>query len=191
MKNQLYHHLVKIIPSFEEEIHKVIPYFEQKHFPKDHIVVDEGDSVEQFYFVIKGSLHIYFKDRQGSKNTIHFAIEDWWVTEYNAFLGTDPAGFGIETMEETEVLMITRENFDHLLVDYPFMGVYFNKIHMRAYAASLQKQKTFPMTSKKDFHAYFFRTYPDLVIRFPNEVLASYMGISMDEFNVYSEDFRS
>lgn len=63
MKNQLYHHLVKIIPSFEEEIHKVIPYFKQIHFPKDHIVVDEGDSVEQFYFVIKGSLHIYFKDR--------------------------------------------------------------------------------------------------------------------------------
>lgn len=113
------------------------------------------------------------------------------MTEYNAFLGTDPAGFGIETMEETEVLMITRENLDQLLVDYPFMGIYFNKIHMRAYAASLQKQKTFPMTSKKDFHAYFFRTYPDLVIRFPNEVLASYMGISMDEFNVYSEDFRS
>ncbi|UFH33508.1 cyclic nucleotide-binding domain-containing protein [Chryseobacterium sp. C-71] len=191
MKSQLRDHIVKLVPGFEKEIDKVLHYFEEQNFPKNHMVIDEGDFVDQFYFVIKGCLHIYFKDHQGKDNTIHFAIEDWWVTEYNAFLGTIPSNFGIATLEETKVLMITKDNLEKLLLDYPFMGVYFNKIHMRAYGASLQKQKTYPMTSKKDFHAYFCKTYPDLVKRFPEDVFASYIGISTDELRVFNENFRS
>lgn len=191
MKSQLCDHILKLVPSFEKEVDKVLHYFEEQNFPKNHIVIDEGNVVDQFYFVIKGCLHIYFKDHQGNENTIHFAIEDWWVTEYNAFLGTNPSNFGIATLEETDVLMITKENFEQLLFDYPFMGIYFNKVHMRAYGASLQKQKTYPMTSKKDFHAYFCKTYPDLVKRFPEDVFASYIGISTDELKVFNENFRS
>ena len=191
MKNQLRDHIVKLVPDFEKDVDKVLHYFEEQNFSKNHIVIDEEDAVDQFYFVIKGCLHIYFKNHQGNENTIHFAIEDWWVTEYNAFLGTNPSSFGIATLEETDVLMITKENFEQLLVDYPFMGIYFNKIHMRAYGASLQKQKTYPMTSKKDFHAYFCKTYPDLVKRFPEDVFASYIGISTNELRVFNENFRS
>lgn len=62
---------------------------------------------------------------------------------------------------------------------------------MRAYGASLQKQKTYPMTSKKDFHAYFCKTYPHLVKRFPEDVFASYIRISTDELRVFNENFRS
>lgn len=191
MKSQLRDHIVKLVPGFEKDIDQLLHYFEEQNFPKNHIVIDEGDFVDQFYFVIKGCLHIYFKDHQGKENTIHFAIEDWWVTEYNTFLGTIPSNFGIATLEETDVLMITKENFEQLLLDYPFMGIYFNKIHMRAYGASLQKQKTYPMTNKKDFHAYFCKTYPDLVKRFPDDVFASYIGISTDELRVFNENFRS
>lgn len=191
MKSQLYDHILKLVPSFENEIDKVLRYFEEQTFSKNSVVIDEGDLVNRFYFVIKGCLHIYFKDHDGYQNTIHFAIEDWWVTEYNAFLGTNPSNFGIATLEETEVLMITKENFEKLLLDYPFMGIYFNKVHMRAYGASLQKQKTYPMTTKKDFHAYFCKTYPDLVKRFPDDVFASYIGIATDELKVFNENFRS
>ena len=191
MKSQLHNHILKLVPGFEKEIEKVLCYFEEQTFPKNHVVIDEGDSVDRFYFVIKGCLHIYFKDHDGHQNTIHFAIEDWWVTEYNAFLGANLSSFGIATLEDTEVLMITNKNFEQLLFDYPFMGIYFNKIHMRAYGASLQKQKTYPMTSKKDFYTYFCKTYPDLVKRFPDDVLASYIGISTDELRVFNESFRS
>lgn len=191
MKSQLHNHILKLVPGFEKEVDKVLCYFEEQTFPKNHVVIDEGDSVDRFYFVIKGCLHIYFKDHDGHQNTIHFAIEDWWVTEYNAFLGANLSSFGIATLEDTEVLMITNKNFEQLLFDYPFMGIYFNKIHMRAYGASLQKQKTYPMTSKKDFHTYFCKTYPDLVKRFPDDVLASYIGISIDELRVFNENFRS
>lgn len=191
MPNQLYDHIVKLIPTFEKEVGKVLSYFEKQSFPKDYILIKEGNMVDEFYFVLKGCLQIYFTDASGSKNTIHFAIENWWVTEYTAFLGAAAAHFTIAALEETEVLVIKKEKFDEMLFDFPFMAIYFNKIHMRAYGAALQKQKTYAVTSKKDFHHYFCTHYPDLVKRFPDDVFASYIGISTEELAILNENLRS
>ncbi|MCX8525029.1 Crp/Fnr family transcriptional regulator [Chryseobacterium formosus] len=191
MPNQLYQHIVTLIPAFESEVEKVLHYFEKQSFPKNHIVIKEGSNVDCFYFVLKGCMQIYFTDNLGNKNTIHFAIENWWVTEYNAFLGNPGTQFNIATLEDTEVLMIEKEKFEQLLLDFPFMGIYFNKVHMRAYGASLLKQKTFATVSKKDFHYYFCTHYPDLVRRFPDDVFASYIGISIDELDILNQNFRS
>lgn len=191
MPNQLYHHIVKLVPAFEKEVEKVLPYFKKQSFPKNHILINEGNAVDEFYFVLKGCLQIYFTDESGNKNTIHFAIENWWVTEYNAFLGAPAAHFNIAALEETEVLVIKKEKFEQLLFDFPFMAIYFNKIHIRAYGAALQKQKTYAVTSKKDFHYYFCTHYPDLVKRFPDDVFASYIGISIEELDVLNKNLRS
>jgi len=191
MKELLHNHIVKLIPTFEKEVGPVLHYFEKQNFPKNHIVIRESEIADNFYFVLKGCLHIYFKDDSGNKNTIHFAIENWWMREYNSFLNHSASNFNIETLEETEVLVINKEKFEQLLLDFPFMGIYFNKINMRAYGASLLKQKTFATVSRKDFHNYFCKTYPDLVKRFPDDVFASYIGISLEELKILNENFLS
>jgi len=191
MKTQLHDHIVKLIPTFEKEVEKVLHYFKKQSFPKNQIIINEGKSVEDYYFVLKGCLHIYFTDNKGRNNTIHFAIENWWITEYNAFLSDSVSNFNIATLEETEVLTIKKEKFEQLLLDFPFMAIYFNKINMRAYGAALQKQKVFATVSRKDFHHYFCKTYPELVKRFPDDVFASYIGISKEELDILNADFRS
>lgn len=55
---------------------------------------------------------MYFTDEFGKKNTIHFAIENWWSTEYNSFVGNPSAEFTIATLEETEVMVIDKIKFD-------------------------------------------------------------------------------
>ncbi len=191
MKIQLHHHIVKLIPTFEKEVGEVLHYFEKQSFPKNQIIINEGKTAEDFYFVLKGCLNIYFTDNEGKNNTIHFAIENWWITEYNSFLGDSDSNFNIATLEETEVLSIKKEKFEELLLEFPFMAIYFNKINMRAYAAALQKQKVFATVSRKDFHHYFCKTYPEIVKRFPDDVFASYIGISKEELDVFNADFRS
>jgi len=191
MRAQLQEHIVKLIPTFEKEVDNVLHYFEKQSFRKDQIIINEGKTADDFYFVVKGCLQIYFIDNQGNKNTIHFAIENWWITEYNSFLTDLPSNFNVEALEDTEVLSIKKKKFEQLLLDFPFMAIYFNKINMRAYGAALQKQKTFATTSKKDFHQYFCKTYPDLVKRFPDDVFASYIGITTDELKILNAEFGS
>lgn len=187
MIKQLSDHIAGLVPSFKDEVKKVAGYFEHRRYSKDETVIAEHDPVDTFYFVIKGCLHLYYTDGAGKQNTIHFAMENWWITEYNAFLGNSAARFGITALENAEVMVITKKQLDRLLLDFPFMGVYFNAIHMKAYGASLLKQKTFATVSKKDFYTYFTSHYPEFVSRVPHPVLASYIGISTEELAFFIE----
>ena len=189
--DQLLKHIIQLVPSFESEAEKVLSYFEKKNYSKGHTILAEQNSVENFYFVNKGCLNLYYTDDKGKQNTIHFALENWWITEYNAFLGNPSAQFGITCLEDSELMVITKTGFDKLLLDFPFMGIYFNKIHMKAYGASLLKQKTFATVSKKDFFTYFSRGYPELIHRIPHAVLASYIGISPEELTYFKEKMHS
>lgn len=106
-------------------------------------------------------------------------------------LGNPCTQFGITALEETEVMVIHKTQFNRLLLDFPFMGIYFNMIHMKAYGASLLKQKTFVTVSKKDFHAYFITHYPEFIQRVPHAILASYIGISPEELTFFNENLLS
>ena len=189
MQAQLHNHIIQLVPSLQKEAGEIAASFKQENYGKGEIVVREGQAVSKLYFVNKGCLHLYFTDSDGSQNTIHFALENWWMTEYNAFLGNPQAAFGIGAIEDTEAMTIAKDEFDQLLIRYPLMGAYFNIIHMRAYGASLLKQKTFATVNKKDFHLYFTTHYPAFVKRVPHTILASYMGISPEELAVFNSNF--
>lgn len=65
-------------------------------------------------------------------------------------------------------MVIDKIKFDQLLLEFPFMALYFNKIHMKAYSAALFMQKTFATVSKKDFYHYFKAKCPELIKRIPH-----------------------
>ncbi|WP_028980949.1 Crp/Fnr family transcriptional regulator [Sporocytophaga myxococcoides] len=191
MADQLLNHIIKLVPSFENEVKGVLSYFEKKRYPKGHNLIVEQTSIDSFYFVNTGCLHLYYTDESGGQHTIHFALENWWITEYNSFLGRSSAQFGITSLEETEVMVISKTQFDRLLLEYPFMGIYYNLIHMKAYGASLLKQKTFATISKRDFYSYFTKQYPELIKRIPHQILASYIGVSPEELTFFKEQILS
>lgn len=49
-----------VTPTFEKEINKVLPFFEQKTFPKNRIIIiiiiEEKSTVDSFYFLNRGIL---------------------------------------------------------------------------------------------------------------------------------------
>lgn len=45
MSNQLHQHIVKLVPTFESEVEKVLNYFEKQSFPENHVLINEGNEV--------------------------------------------------------------------------------------------------------------------------------------------------
>jgi signal-transduction protein with cAMP-binding, CBS, and nucleotidyltransferase domain len=137
MSDQLSKHIIKLVPSLEGEIEEIMSFFELEYFEERAQILEEGHNVSKYYFVNKGCLHLYFNDVYQNQNTIFYALKRWWITEYHAFLDNSKAEFGISAIEPSEVLSITKSNFEKLLVNHPLMGIYFNTIHMRAYAEAV------------------------------------------------------
>lgn len=180
MTEQLYQHIKKLVPGFAAGKEEIAPFFENRRFKKDEVLLKESETCDTIYFVNTGCLYLYYEDK-GEKQVIHFALENWWITDYKTFADAKPAVYAIAAMEDTDVTCMSRKNYDALLVQFPLLALYFNKIHERAYGAALFKQKTFATTSKPNFYRHFRNTYPELIERIPDSIFASYMGVSLAE----------
>ncbi|WPU96128.1 cyclic nucleotide-binding domain-containing protein [Mucilaginibacter sabulilitoris] len=178
MTDQLYHHIQKLVPGFTTEQEKIAPFFQTKTVKKEELLLTEREICDTIYFVNKGCLYLFYEDNE-DKQVIHFALENWWITDYKTFPDGNPAVYSIAAMEDSEITCMSRENYETLLLQFPLLALYFNKIHERAYGAALYKQKTFATVSKNDFYRYFRSTYPELIQRIPAPIFASYMGVSL------------
>lgn len=178
MLQVLQSHILKSVPQLKDSIGAIMPHFSLQEFKKDEELLVENVPCERLFFVCKGMLHLYYA-HSGENHTIHFALENWWLTDYKTFPDTNPAMLCIAAVEDTTVAIIGKADYDALLLAHPLLAVYFNNIHQRAYGAALYKQRTFATTPKEDFYRYFRNTYPDLIRRIPDPIFASYMGVSL------------
>lgn len=179
MTEQLYRHIQKLVPGFAVEQVEIDPFFQIKQVKKEELLLSENEICDTIYFVNKGCLYLFYENNEG-KHIVHFALENWWITDYKTFPDGKPAVYSIAAMEDSEITCMSRKNYETLLSAYPLLALYFNKIHERAYGAALLKQKTFATLSRREFYYYFRNTYPELTERISDAVLASYMGISLE-----------
>lgn len=189
MTEQLYQHIKKLVPAFNTVQHELQSYFHTKSIKKDELLLQEGQECDTIYFVNKGCLYLFYEDK--GKRVIHFALENWWITDYKTFADCKPAVCAIAALEDSAVSYINRTDYESVLQRYPLLALYFNQIHERAYGAALFKQKTYATMSKKNFYHYFKSTYPEFMRKIPPEIFASYMGISAVALAALQDEYIS
>ena len=190
MTEQLYQHIQKLVPDFTTAIEEIAMFFQTKSVKREELLLREKEICDTIYFVNKGCLYLFYEDNE-EKQVVHFALENWWITDYKTFPDGKPAVYSIAAMDDSEITCISRKNYETLLSAFPLLALYFNKIHERAYGAALFKQKTFATVSKKDFYCHFRNTYPELIKRIPDPVFASYMGVSLEALKTFQTQYIS
>jgi signal-transduction protein with cAMP-binding, CBS, and nucleotidyltransferase domain len=184
MTEQLLHHIQQLVPGFNTTAEQLAPFFETRTVQKETRLLQENEPCNTLYFVNTGALYIYYQ-HHNQQQVIHFALENWWLTDYKTFADGKPAAFAIAAMENSTVTCLSRENYEALQLQFPLLALYFNKIHERAYGAALQKQKTFATVPKDEFYRYFCDTYPQLIRRIPAAIFASYIGVSPETLQLF------
>ncbi|WP_018627900.1 Crp/Fnr family transcriptional regulator [Niabella aurantiaca] len=190
MTEQLMAHIRRLLPGFVIPLEALRPCFRTHSVKKGAFLLKEAEPCNSIHFVNKGCLYLFY-DRNNREEVIHFALENWWLTDYKTFCDGRPAEYAIAAVEDSEITSITREDYERLLLRFPMMALYFNKIHERAYGAALFKQKTYATLTKEAFYRYFRTTYPEVVQRIPDAIFASYMGVSTEELCLLREAFIS
>lgn len=130
------------------------------------------------YFVCKGCMRMYFIDRKGTEQTTQFALENWWISDYNSLENKSPANFYIQTIEASEVIILDKDKQEELLLRVPKLEKYFRLIFLRAYAASQYRIKLNHEFSREEQYHHFNSLYPDFIQRIPQYMLASYLGFT-------------
>ncbi|HEY9000572.1 MAG TPA: Crp/Fnr family transcriptional regulator [Mucilaginibacter sp.] len=171
-------HIQKITGSHEIGDDTVLPFFETKTFKKKGILQEEGKRCLSYFFVVKGCLRLYFIDHNGVEQTLQFALENWWMTDLDAFRHERQSAYTIQALEETEVLTINARNYELILEKFPVIEKYFRSVYERAYAASLLRIQMISRMPKEEFYDVFRLKYPVFMQRIPQKVLASFLGFT-------------
>ncbi|ULT43217.1 hypothetical protein KRR40_06945 [Niabella defluvii] len=72
--------------------------------------MQNGQPVKLDYFILNGCVKSYHTDDEGKIHIIQFGMQDWWITDYQAYYNQTTATMDIDCIEDTEALCLSYEN---------------------------------------------------------------------------------
>ncbi|WP_343567636.1 Crp/Fnr family transcriptional regulator [Sphingobacterium sp.] len=168
----------KCITLTEEEIQIFTGLLTVRKVPKKTLLLQEGEVCQFEGYLQKGCVRIYYLDENGFEVTLAFAVEDWWISDIASFHYHTPSSLYMETLEDSELLVLTPETKETLLVDVPKFERVFRMLVQRRLTV-LQNRLIHTMAKPAaDRYLEFIALYPTISQRIPQYYIASYLGVS-------------
>ena len=180
MSQKLRQHIEQLVSLTDDEFDVVLAHFTVKKLKKHQFLIQEGDPVAHDFWVVKGLLKAYHAGADGKEHILQFAMEDWWVTDYQAYFGKSKATLSVDCLEETEVLCLSLENRDKICAGLHKIEHFFRKKSNTGYIALQRRILSLLNTNAKERYEQFLAQYPSLPQRIPNALIASYLGVSRE-----------
>ncbi|MVM32101.1 cyclic nucleotide-binding domain-containing protein [Spirosoma sp. HMF4905] len=151
-----------------------------KKLRKHQYLLQEGDVWRSNAFVAKGCLRRYQIDAKGQEHILTFATENWWIGDRDSLLTGNPAISNIDAIEDSEVVLINKENFDQLCQQLPTFNEFIQTILQKSFIASQNRIYATISYTAEEKYQNFISTRPELANRVPQHMIASYLGISAE-----------
>ena len=146
-----------------------------KNVVKGKILQRKGDRLSKGYFVKKGCLRSYTIDEKGKEHIFMFAPEGWIIGDILAMASPESGCvFFIDAIEDSEIEVFDTAFFEKINAKSA-LGV--EKLLKRI--TVLQKRIIMLMSATAwERYQDFIETYPNIVQRVPQKMIASYLGIT-------------
>jgi CRP-like cAMP-binding protein len=162
----------------EAEYAKIEAVCIYKKLRKRQYLLQEGDVWKYNAFITKGLVRFYSVDESGRENIVSFAKENWWTGDRASLLTGEPSKNNIDAIEDTELILITKTNFDRLCQEIPALNDMVNAIINKSFISSQNRIHSAIAFTAEQKYLDFVQKYPDLSLRAPQAMIASYLGIT-------------
>lgn len=174
----LLRHIMGKVSLTEADKQRIPDFFVYKKFRKRQYVLQEGDVCRSIVFVSSGILKSFRVDEKGHERVSLFGWEGWWISDFNSFIHQEPAILNIDAIEESEVLLLSRDNYDRLTETVPVMDRYFRILYQNSLVTKDKRLISANGVTAEEKYSDLLRTMPDIVNRIPQHLLASYLGLA-------------
>jgi CRP-like cAMP-binding protein len=188
MKSFFRQHIEKIISLTDEEFDYIYAHFTPKKLRKHQFLIEPGDTVVNDYFVLSGCLKAYQLDKNGKIHILQFAMQDWWVTDYQALYKGTKASIFLDCIEDSEVLCLSLQDREKLCSELHKIEFFFRKKSNGGYVALQQRILSLLTSSAAERYEQLLQLYPQLFQKVPKQLIAAYLGVSRETLSrLYSE----
>ena len=186
MSIALRRHFEKIIPLTDQEFDYILSHFTTKKLKKHQFLIQEEETVTNDYFVVKGLLKAYHTDEEGKEYIMQFAMEDWWVTDFQAYFNQTKATLNIDCIEDVEVLCLSLTNREKICAEMHKVEHFFRRKSNFGYIALQRRILSLLNNHAKERYEQLLLQYPTLFQRVPKTLIASYLGVSRETLSRFS-----
>ena len=180
MKDLLIEHFRKMVPLSDEEISIILPHLEVKSYKRKEMILHQGQVSKHMRFVAKGAVHAFTVDEKGNERTVQLALGNWWINDLYSYLTETPSLKNIQAVEESTLIVLHKASLETLYKEIPALSEFWRLKFQNAYVALQERVYESNRTDAMSKYERLLKEYPGIDQRFPQFMLASYLGITVE-----------
>lgn len=162
-----------------------------KTVQKGTFLLQANEHCNHGFFVESGLLRQYSIDKKGKEHTISFAPENWFVTDRESVFFNNPSKYFIQAQEDSQVVLIDNNFQESLSKKLPNFSE-FNSRLLHNHISHLQERIDLLLgATAEERYLHFIKMYPDILLRVPQIMVASYLGITPESLSRVRKDLAS
>jgi CRP-like cAMP-binding protein len=162
----------------EEEMDLICSFFTPLNTKRNEILVHYEEICQQYYFVNKGCIRLFTINKEGTETSRFFAFEGGFGTALPSFIDQQPAFEYLQTIEKSELLVISRTDFYHLVATLPEFALLYREILELGFITAQKRIYGFQGFDALEKVKWIIENQPHFLLRVSNKIAASYLGIS-------------
>lgn len=148
-----------------------------KNIPKGKRLLSDGQICNRIYFVVKGCLRLYYIAND-IETTVWFSFENNSAIELSSFLSGMPSEYCIESIEDSEVIVLHKSDLQELYKNHTALESVFRIFWENAIPILLKRFTALQKDSADKRYLDLMKNHPEFIMRIPQKYLASYIGIT-------------
>ena len=161
----------------EKEFGLFLSSFKVKRIFKKDFYLRAREVCNSKAYLNKGCSRNFVLDDQGHERILFFAFEDWWLGDFDSYYSGKPGTNYIQMLEDSELLVISKENFQKAEQDIPKLKQWYSFKMLRSTSASRNRIEEMKTLSAEERYLKLIETQPHIFQRIPLQHIASYLNI--------------
>lgn len=147
---------------------------------KKQYLLQAGDHCKHFAFIVRGAMRMYNADEKGQEHMVRLGVENWWMGDRESWSMAKPSRYHIDAWEDSQLLYITRDGSMELQKLVPAFCEMKLQLDERNHIANNRRLTSAISETAEQRYLDFVECNPELQERFPQHIIASYLGINKD-----------
>ena len=171
-------HATSPLTSDEEAL--IVATFQPKKLRKKQYFLEEGNVCKYVGFIVKGAMRQYSVDDKGVEHIVQLYIENYWASDRESAIMLTPSKYYIDAWEATELLIATVADMLYLIEKVPSFGQMTRLMDQRSFIVSQRRLNSAISNTAEKRYEEFADNHPQFIQRFPQHLIASFLGITKE-----------
>ncbi|MDO5609050.1 MAG: Crp/Fnr family transcriptional regulator [Capnocytophaga sp.] len=175
--------LTSNIDIAEKALETILDNCQIRHFRKGEMLLTPGERCQHSFFVEKGLLKQYSIDSNGKEHILSFAPENWILSDRESVFFDLPARYHIQAIEDTEAFAFKETVVEEIAKEDPAIYPFLLRLLHNNIRSYQKRVNMLLAATAEERYLDFIKTYPDIMLRVPQIMVASYLGIAPESLS--------